>query len=416
MGIEFDVDGGLLRKIRVAILVAISATLPTKWVNLNSFFIIVLLIVWLVDLAINKRKIKLNLVVLLSFTSFYLLTLFSIFYTTNFDPLFSKLETRLVILVFPLILLESSEMDATILKLILKAFLLSCTIISLLCFVYTFGSNYIGGNVYKFSNNWLFSSDNLVDRFGFDPNYLSLHSGFCIFITLFLFKERELKGWISLLLVTFLGIFQMLLASRVGILTFAFLFILTILYEAYLKKKLLNGIISVILFIGVVLSIGINSQTTKDKFDALFNRNVHKYNEPFRVNRRVLQWNSAVQVFMKSPLFGVGTGDMQDELQKIYLDKKFNEGYEIQYNPHNLFLDSAASLGLLGLISNLLLFGVSFYCSLSVKNILYLQFLLLFFSVSLVESTFSVQKGVVFFFFFNTLFYSSTTRKPQLPS
>ena len=60
MGIEFDVDGGLLRKIRVAILVAISATLPTKWVNLNSFFIIVLLIVWLVDLAINKRKIKLN--------------------------------------------------------------------------------------------------------------------------------------------------------------------------------------------------------------------------------------------------------------------------------------------------------------------------------------------------------------------
>ena len=407
-------NGGLLRKIRVAILVAISATLPTKWVNLNSFFIILLVIVWLVDLTISKRRIKFNWILLLSFTSFYLLTFFSLFYTNNLDPLFSKLEIRLVILVFPLILLGSSDIDASILKLILKTFLVSCTIISLLCFVYTFGSNYIGGNVYRFSNNWLFSSENLVDRFGFDPNYLSLHSIFCIFIALFLFSEGELRSWISLLLIAFLGIFQLLLASRVGILTFVVLSTLTILYEAYLRRRLLNGIIYVILFIGVVLGIGINSQTTKDKFDALFNRNIHKYNEPFRVNRRVIQWNSAVQVFMKSPLLGVGTGDMQDELQKIYFDKKFNEGYEIQYNPHNLFLDSAASLGLLGLISNLLLFGISFYRSLSVKNILYLQFLLLFFSFSLVESTFSVQKGVVFFFFFNTLFYSSLKRKQQL--
>jgi O-antigen ligase len=212
--------------------------------------------------------------------------------------------------------------------------------------------------------------------------------------------------WVGVILIIYLSIFQLLLVSRVGILSFVGLFVPSIIYEAYLAKRLLQGLLLVVIFLCGFFILGMNTQMVKDKFDALLNQNIHKYNEPFRVNRRFAQWESAMQVFMASPVFGAGTGDMQDELQKAYLKRGFNEGYENKYNPHNLFLDSAASLGILGLMSNLVLFAVSFHAAIKSRNLLYLQFLILFILISLVESTFSVQKGVAFFFFFNTIFYS----------
>lgn len=397
------------KKVKIAVLLAVSATIPTKWVNLNSYFIIILTLLWLVEVFIYKAKINFNFKILFIFVSFFFLTLISTLYSSNLVPLISKAETRLAMLALPLILLGVGDVDEKVLKLILKAFVISCTIISLICIVSTFYSNFTHGNMYQTTNNWLYSSDNLIKEFGFHPNYFSIYCAFSVFILFFLVKEKELQKWISLILIPYFCIVQLLLASRVGIISFIILFILTVIYEGYLNKRLLLGILISFGFFLIIVLLGLSSQTVKDKFDALFNRNIHKYNEPFRVNKRGIQWNSATQVFLKSPLIGVGTGDMQDELQKVYLEKRFKEGYEYQYNPHNLFLDSAASLGLLGVLSNLLLFGISFYISFLKRNILYLQFLILFLLISLVESTFSVQKGVVFFFFFNTIFFSYLT-------
>jgi O-antigen ligase len=404
-GIDMS-DSLFLRRINLVMLVGVAATLPTKWTNLNSFFIILSVIVWLIGLIINKKKINFQFKILSIFISFFVLTFISILFSSNLTPLFSKIETRLVIVAFPLILLGSAEVDKSLIKLVLKAFIFSCILISLLCVVHTFYINYLHGNTYQLSNNWLFSSDNLVDRFGFHPNYFSIYCAFSVFIIIFFFKEKEFSGWISFILIVYLIFIQLLLASRVGLMSFIGLFVITIIYEAYAKRKLWLGVIGVILFMTLILVASINSRTVKDKFDALFDRNINQYNEPFRVNRRAIQWSSALEVFLQSPAIGVGTGDMQDELQKVYLERKFMEGYEYQYNPHNLFLDSAASLGVLGLFSTLLLLGISFYSAISHRSVLYLQFLTLFFLISLVESTFSVQKGVAFFFFFNTLFYS----------
>ena len=396
----------LFKRIKVAMLVAIAVTLPTKWVNLNSLFIILFILAWLGDFLFNKKKPEFNFLVLISFTSFFVLSLISVLYSSNLPPLLSKLETRLAIVAFPLALLGSKEGDKNTLRMILTGFLVSCILVSLLCLGYTLYINYVNGISYHLYNNWLFSSDNLVERFGFHPSYFSIYCAFCVFIILFFYKEEKLRGWSSFLLILYLCVIQLLLASRVGIVSFTTLFMLTIVYEAYARKQLVVGVVIAFIFMGIIYVLVMNSQTVKDKFDALLDRNIHIYNERFRVNRRGMQWSSAVQVFRKSPIVGVGVGDMQDELQKVYLEKGFTEGYDNQYNPHNLFLDSAVALGILGVLSNLILFGVSFFCAIKQKNILYLQFLILFVLISLVESTFSVQKGVVFFFFFNTFFYS----------
>lgn len=408
-----DMDAELLlKRIKVGLIMAVSATLPTKWINLNSIFIVLLIVVWSWDSLFNRERIKFNWYIFGVFVLFFLLTLLSLFYSSNLAPVFSKLETRLVILVFPIIFLGSA-LGQDVIKLTLKAFLISCVLISVLCVVHTFYQNYHDGNTFQFNNNWLFSSENLVARFGFHPNYFSIYCGFSVFIILFLVKERELKLWAGLILIGYLSVFQLLLISRVGILSFIGLFVLSVIYEAYVARRLLQGILLVVIFSVGIFVLGMNTQMVKDKFNALLTRNIHQYNEPFRVNRRFIQWESAVAVFMTSPVFGVGTGDMQDELQKVYLEKGFTEGYENEYNPHNLFLDSAASLGILGLMSNLVLLGFSFYAAISMRSLLYMQFLILFFSISMVESTFSVQKGVAFFFFFNTIFYSLSPRSPR---
>jgi O-antigen ligase len=397
-------------RIKTALLLAVSATLPTRWVNLNSYFIILLLVVWLVDVIESKKKINYSLMVLLSFTSFFFLTLISILYSANLVPLLSKLETRLAILGLPLALLGSLNVEKKIFNLVLKTFLTSSILVSLLCIIYTFSKNYINGESYHVYNNWLFSSDNLVEKFGFHPNYFSIYCAFDVFIIIHFFKEKKIRLWTSIVLIIYLSFVLLLLASRIGIITFVFLFILTVTYETYRRKKLIVGGLIIFIFLSVTLVVGLNSQTVMFKFDALFNRNIQQYNEPFRVNRRITQWKLAIELYLKSPFIGVGTGDMQDELQKLYIKENFIEGYESQFNPHNLFLDSAASLGILGVASNFILFSISFCLAFYRRNILYLQFLILFLAISMVESTFSVQKGVVFFFFFNSLFYSTLSQ------
>jgi len=400
---KLDID---IKKVKIASLIAVVVTIPTKWINLNSYSIIFLVLISLIEIFVYKRRIQYNIRDLLIFISYFLLTIFSLLYSSNFEPLFSKIETRLAILVFPLVFMGTFEVDKKLLKVVFKYFATSTIFISLLCVINTFVTNYGEGIVYDPTKNWLFSSDSLVEQFGFHPSYFSVYCAFSVFIVLFLYKEGDLRGWFTFLLVVYLSVVLLLLASRVGILSYITIFGVTIFYESYVRKRLVYGIVGFLIFFASMLILGINSQTVRDKFDALLNRNIHQYNEPFRVNRRVIQWNSAIEVFSKSPVIGVGAGDMQDELQKIYLREDFREGYELHYNPHNLFLDSAASLGLLGVMSNLLLFGVSFYQSYSKRNVLYLQFLVLFLLISLVESTFSMQKGIVFFFFFNSIFYS----------
>jgi O-antigen ligase len=178
---------------------------------------------------------------------------------------------------------------------------------------------------------------------------------------------------------------------------------MTIIYEAYRKKVILKGILLILSFLSL-MTVGIyKSDIAKEKFFAMFNYNVHQYNEPFKINKRYEEWKGALQVFQENPILGVGIGDVTNELQKTYLERGFQEGYEMRYGAHNLFLDTALACGILGLIAVLVLFYASFKNALKNLTILHIQFLFLFLCISLVESSFSLQKGVVFFSFINSL-------------
>lgn len=69
--------------------------------------------------------------------------------------------------------------------------------------------------------------------------------------------------------------------------------------------------------------------------------------EGFTMLQRIALWECAWKVFLSQPLIGTGTGDLQDEMHRMFV----NEDYPLQeYNkhPHNQYLTLLAMFGVLG--------------------------------------------------------------------
>jgi len=103
-------------------------------------------------------------------------------------------------------------------------------------------------------------------------------------------------------------------------------------------------------------------------------------------------------------VFGVGTGDIQDELNKEYQ----LEGVKVlaianNLNTHNQFLEVLVENGFIGILLFLWLFGIMFYVSLKEANIIYLMFILIAFISFLFETMLNRLAGVSFFPLFSFL-------------
>lgn len=117
-------------------------------------------------------------------------------------------------------------------------------------------------------------------------------------------------------------------------------------------------------------------------------------------------WSAALGCIREHPLTGVGTGDVQQEMNKMY-DKIHSPLHtEWHKRPHNQFLTITVALGLIGLAVFVfsLLWPIFF-----LKNnfhALWYPFFILAMGSFLLEDTLESQAGLTFFSFFNALFLS----------
>jgi O-antigen ligase len=126
---------------------------------------------------------------------------------------------------------------------------------------------------------------------------------------------------------------------------------------------------------------------------------------PNSTNIRINIWKNAVQLIERHPLFGVGTGDIKEELASIYAENKYEYGVNEKPSPHNQFLHTGVILGLTGVIVLVVCFLFQLYYSYKQKYWLYFFFLLLILLNCLTESILERQAGIIFFAGFNTCFY-----------
>ena len=113
---------------------------------------------------------------------------------------------------------------------------------------------------------------------------------------------------------------------------------------------------------------------------------------------RIILWTAAFQIFYKHP-FGIGTGNMDEFMEKELIILKQKELTKQNFNPHNQFLQTAVEIGFFGLLLFFAILFSSIYYGLKYKN-----YLLIFISSnllfnSLFESMLQRQSGIIFYCF-----------------
>ena len=121
------------------------------------------------------------------------------------------------------------------------------------------------------------------------------------------------------------------------------------------------------------------------------------------VTQRLEFWKTTLGVIKKNPLIGVGTGDLQNELDIEYekigvMSKKY------WLKPHNEYLSIAVTTGLAGLLFFLTCLFVPAFLSGKMFDYFYATFFIIALLCMLTEDTLGTQAGVTFFTFFSCVF------------
>jgi hypothetical protein len=121
---------------------------------------------------------------------------------------------------------------------------------------------------------------------------------------------------------------------------------------------------------------------------------------------RLYFWSAAVHIIKNNFFTGVGTGDVQNELNKTYAQTNSPLTAEWYKRPHNQFLTITVALGIFGLVVFLLYLILPVIYLRKYLSPLYWPFIIMAIISFLIEDTLETQAGLTFYAFFNTLFIS----------
>ncbi|MBK5279570.1 MAG: O-antigen ligase family protein [Bacteroidia bacterium] len=379
---------------------------------------------WLLQKVVAKRNTPFwRNELLISFSIYFIIMLISIFYSTNTTQAISSFEKNLFVLWIPVLLLTSQALDSRKVELLLKIFTASVMLATLICLGYAVHRN----NYFEvFTNpNWFyFSYSDLTDVISIQPIYLSLYVSFSIFIVLLLgasswhsTKGIVFKG-LTIAFLCYLFSFLFLLSGRASIVATSLILIAAVFWFFLRMKRLYYGLMaatSIVIISGLLVY---NLPIVKERFFDAFGldkTSTWVYGDPQNSKKlpeaRIIKWQSAFHIVKGNWLFGVGIGDVQDELNKEYEAVGFLSGVSERFNTHNQFLQTWVGTGLLGSIALLSTFFYNFRNAIRTRNYLFLSFLVLFILCSITESTLERQAGALMYTLFSCLFYSISSER-----
>ncbi len=387
------------------------------WVNLLAFILPVfrgltpgmiavfgIMVLFQSKLRMSNKKGQLQVLWFSLLFAFYLI---AGLWTSNQNELSTELETKLSLIVFPILFVFTKPLPRKVLHRVLFNFVLGCginIILSLIngtkCFLET------GEGACFFSSRFVF---------GFHPTYMAMYVNMALatlfYFDIFKIRPYKIRQWILRILVfIFIG-FNVLLASKMGLITMGMLIIgFALLY--YKQNGIKIALIQTLVCLAVFACAMLLSPSTIERFklakegiqstathEAIFVENVES------TSARIYIWEEAVDLILQHPLFGLGTGDTSDEMAKRYAVRGMTEAAALRLNCHNQFLETQLSVGILGLLSLVLTTLYGAWIGFKRKNYIYLTFSLCCLCNFMAESMLETQAGVVFFAFFNCFFF-----------
>ncbi len=242
-------------------------------------------------------------------------------------------------------------------------------------------------------------------KFGFHPTYLGMYALIAIIIidNVHLFDKSKSK-----MLILFFSLVIFLTASRIAMIALVLFF----LYKSILnKRKFYLKIVILILFSGVFAYSF--SPDFRLKITQLKNFKGFSYydnNDYGSVSLRVAKIKAATRVWKKNKWFGVGYGQVEEQLINFYKTKSIQcwPCMKRKYNTHNEYLQILASLGNFGLFLFFLLIGYLFVDALVHKKHMLLDIIFVFLMFGLTESILERQRGITALLFFTVIAYHSS--------
>ena len=295
-----------------------------------------LMISWAMGLCWDYFKMeKWMKIQLLLFVSLYVLYLIGMLYTSDIYKGMGRLEAKLGILIFPVLLGFGPRIDKRKLYNVLKGFVLSCLIAVIISVGYAFYRSFFLIDIVNRSKNWnrytfnsfINSSDLSWDYFTYSefcsfidlpPVYFSLYLAFSAFIvfTFLLFNWKiwtNYRKYWAIALILFFVFFIIQLSTRGAIIAFILSFYFYIFYRFSSRKMYKTLIITFVTVNAFLIWAVYISPVTKYRITyALTNIDTSINGETeitSAVNMRLVNWKCSIEVLKDHLLFGVGTGD-----------------------------------------------------------------------------------------------------------
>ena len=409
----------------IALLSLVGFTIPLPML-LNNIAIILFVGFWLV-LGLTKKLIKPSIKSVLFLSLPFILLVLGSFNTFNYDQLIIELTKSLPFLLFPVIFYTVPfRLTLQQFKTILKAFVAGNIIICIVLLAVIIYQLLLNG--FNPQTLWGLTHQSLSAYVSINAIYLSLFLALALLITVYFFLQKRNSGRTLKQIIYFTGITSLLviilifLSSRTVLLGCA-LIISIMVFRYYLEtEKLLKALLR-FLVAGIVLSILVLSMNPvlKWRIESVVDIQDTEFTvgkeEGIKMRKRL--WSSSAEVFANNWLFGVGSGDFYDELNKVYKENKFRIQYRHEMNSHNQYLSYLVSNGIVGLL--LFIFYMFYPIRMYFKSKRWLPFFItiLFVLSYITESYLYTNKGVVVVAFFMTLmfhFYSPVSNKTDLVS
>jgi O-antigen ligase len=400
--------------------------LPIKAQVATLFIVLSLILAFLsADWRTYWSRLKTNKFFVTSIL-YFVLHLIGLIYSDNLKYGFKDIESKLSFLIFPLLFNAFVPVEKQI-GFIKKSFIAGCCVALLICIANAF----MKYTTYHKTEVFFYSAFSLMMHSTYFSFYLNV-ALIILLADLYNRYDKDFKAisllaylFIEMLLITGVLLLSARMSLIVTVITLGILFMVKAIH--YKSKKRLTIIIASTFVAAFFMEIGLSSifnrftqlETTienEKQITTAIADNKATTEEYNSTTSRMALWKYATELITRSSktfLFGVGTGDIKEELRTVYIKNNFQKGIDENYNPHNQYLHTWVVIGLLGVTMLLLLLLLPLKEAFQNNYLVFALFLLVIGLNALTESILEVQSGIIFFCMMYGLLVAEMRLAPQ---
>jgi O-antigen ligase len=345
------------------------------------------------NLACNRYAIGLGV--------YYLLIVISGLYTSNF-----KIYNQLIVMQLPLLLLPFGLYGGQVIDERKKDIIFIVLVVSVILAGLASFVHYLIH--FEEIQEQITHSKPIPIVTGTNHIYYSILLAFSAAIVLWGLFVRKMKGRgnRNLAITAFFVIVFLLhtISARTGLFCFYTEMSVSVIWLVIVKKRIFQGVqvavgLVILAFIALWFVPSVKNRVQNTRLD------LHKYSSGEDINHyslsmRFAALKTAYHVFTKNPVIGVGTADIQDAMYAEYKLENSKLLPVNQVKPHNQFLYTLVSLGIVGGIALCFIVFMPFFSRDAFKNYLLLMFLMVCLAAFQVEYMLERQVGITFFCLF----------------